>query len=107
MASIESYSTREIVLNHETSTDHEAVIDFGQAKTHLLINIYNWRYPLKVTLLALADITACFRLSFRICCRVVIFHIDEPRFWFEHVGQFLGTSPSSNQKYDNSLRPTR
>ena len=53
----------EIVLNHETSTDHEAVIDFGQAKTHLLINIYNWRisYPLEVILLALADITACFR----------------------------------------------
>ena len=52
-----------IVLNHETSTDHEAVIDFGQAKTHLLINIYNWRisYSLEVILLALADITACFR----------------------------------------------
>jgi hypothetical protein len=51
------------VLNHKTSRDHEAVINFGQAKTHLLINIYNWRisYSLEVILLALADITACFR----------------------------------------------
>lgn len=53
----------EIVLNHETSTDQEAIIDFGTAKTHLLVNIYNWRisYPTEVILLALADITACFR----------------------------------------------
>ena len=53
----------EIVLNHETSTDKEAIIDFGRAKTDLLINIYNWRisYPREKILLALADITACFR----------------------------------------------
>ena len=53
----------EIVLNHETSTDHEAIIDFGRAKTCLLVNIYNWRisYPLEVIVLALADITACFQ----------------------------------------------
>jgi len=53
----------EIVLNHETSTDQEAIIDFGTAKTQLLVNIYNWRisYPTEVILLALADITACFR----------------------------------------------
>ncbi len=53
----------EIVLNHETSTDGEAIIDFGMAKIQLLINIYNWRisYPTEVIFLALADITACFR----------------------------------------------
>jgi hypothetical protein len=34
-------SPNEIVLNHKTSTDGKAVIDFGQAKTRLLINIYN------------------------------------------------------------------
>jgi hypothetical protein len=54
----------EIVLNHKTSTDQEAIIDFGKAKTNLLVNIYNWRisYPTEVTLLlALTDITACFR----------------------------------------------
>jgi hypothetical protein len=49
-------------LNHETSTDSEAVIEFGQAKTRLLINIYNWRvsYLDEIIYLALADITACF-----------------------------------------------
>jgi hypothetical protein len=53
----------EIVLNHETSTNNEAIINFGKAKTKLLTNIYNWRisYPLEIILLALADITACFR----------------------------------------------
>jgi hypothetical protein len=35
-------SPNEIVLNHETSIDGKAVIDFGQAKTRLLNNIYNW-----------------------------------------------------------------
>ncbi len=52
-----------IVLNHKTSTDGKAVINFGQAKTRLLINIYNWRmsYPDEIIYLALADITACFR----------------------------------------------
>jgi hypothetical protein len=55
-------SPDEIVLNHKMSTDNKAIIDFGKAKTNLLINIYNWRisYPLKIRLLALADITACF-----------------------------------------------
>ena len=55
----------EIVLNHETPTDKEAIIDFGTAKTCLLINIYNWRisYPDEIILLALADITACFRFA--------------------------------------------
>jgi hypothetical protein len=55
-------SPDEVVLNHETSTDGKAVIDFGQAKTRLLINIYNWRvsYPDEIIYLALADITACF-----------------------------------------------
>ena len=55
-------SPDEIILNHETSTDVEAVIDFGQAKTRLLINIYNWlvNYPDEIIYLALADFTACF-----------------------------------------------
>jgi hypothetical protein len=52
----------EIVLNHETSMEKKAIINFGKAKMNLLINIYNWRisYPRKIILLALADITACF-----------------------------------------------
>jgi hypothetical protein len=55
-------SPDEVVLNHETSTDSKAVINFGQAKIRLLINIYNWHvsYPNETIYLALADITACF-----------------------------------------------
>ncbi len=50
-------------MNHDTSTDGKAVIDFGQAKTRLLINIYNWRvsYLDEIIYLALADITTCFQ----------------------------------------------
>ncbi len=56
-------SPDEVVLNHQTSLDPEAVIDFGRAKTNLFINIYNWRvnYPKEIIHLALANITACFR----------------------------------------------
>jgi hypothetical protein len=56
-------SPDEVVLNHQTSTDREAVIDFGKAKTNLFSNIYNWwvSYPKEIIHLALADITACFR----------------------------------------------
>jgi hypothetical protein len=31
-----------VVLNHITTTDLEADIDFGQAKMKFFINIYNW-----------------------------------------------------------------
>jgi hypothetical protein len=56
-------SSNEAVLNHVTTTDHKAIIDFGRAKMNLFINIYNWRvsYPDETIYLALADITACFR----------------------------------------------
>jgi hypothetical protein len=51
------------VLNHVTTTNLEANINFGRAKTNLFINIYNWRvsYPNEIIYLTLADITACFR----------------------------------------------
>jgi hypothetical protein len=57
-------SPDEAVLNHVTTTDLEANINFGQAKTNLFINIYNWQvsHPDKIIYLALADISACFRL---------------------------------------------
>jgi hypothetical protein len=56
-------SPDEAVLNHVTTTNLEAYIDFGRAKTNLFINIYNWQvsHPDKIIYLALADITACFR----------------------------------------------
>ncbi len=55
-------SLDEVVLNHKTSADGEAVINFGQAKIRLIINIYNSRvsYPDEIIYLPLADITACF-----------------------------------------------
>ncbi len=55
-------SPDKVVLNHQISTDREAVIEFGKAKTNLFINIYNWRvsYPKEIIHLALANITACF-----------------------------------------------
>ena len=55
-------SPDEIVLNQVTPTDLEATIDFGTAKTKLLINIYNWcvSFPDEVIYLALAEITSCF-----------------------------------------------
>jgi hypothetical protein len=42
--------------------DGKAVINFGQAKTRLLINICNWcvSYPEEIIYLALADITTFF-----------------------------------------------
>ncbi len=51
-----------LVLNQVTSTDLEAPINFGRAKTNLIINIYDWRvsFPNKIIHLALANITACF-----------------------------------------------
>jgi hypothetical protein len=51
-----------VVLNHATMTDLEAIIDFGQAKMKLFMNIYNWRmsFPNETIYLVLADITACF-----------------------------------------------
>jgi hypothetical protein len=55
-------SPNKIILNHETSTDNKAIIDFGKAKTNLLANIYNWQisFPNEMIYLALANITACF-----------------------------------------------
>ena len=53
----------EVVLNHVTTTEMEATINFGKSKLNLLINIYNWRvsFPREIIYLALSDITACFR----------------------------------------------
>jgi hypothetical protein len=31
-----------VVLNHKTTTDFKAAIDFGKAKMNLLIKINNW-----------------------------------------------------------------
>jgi hypothetical protein len=56
------YLPEQVVLNKIMPTALKAVIDFGKAKTKLLISIYNWkiRFPLSIIYIALADITACF-----------------------------------------------
>ncbi len=61
-ASTQSHQ-HELVLNHGTSSEFEAIIDFGQSKMFLYVNIYNWRisFPDQVIYLVLADISACFR----------------------------------------------
>ena len=55
-------SPDQIVLNKQTSTEFEAIVDFGTAKMKLLTSIYNWRisFPKETIYVALADITACF-----------------------------------------------
>ncbi len=46
-----------VVLNLITTTDLEAIIDFGQAKMKLLMNIYNWHvsFPNKTILSSLGE----------------------------------------------------
>jgi hypothetical protein len=60
--SLTQTTPEEVVLNHITTTDLEADINFSQAKIKIFINIY-WRvsYPREPIYLILADITACFR----------------------------------------------
>jgi hypothetical protein len=38
-----------VVLNHITTTDLEAIIDFGHAKMKLIMNIYNWHISFPIT----------------------------------------------------------
>ena len=88
----------EIVLNHKTSTDQEAVIDFGKEKTYLLVNIYNWRisYPLEVILLALADVTACFRFP-RLSADITgAFGFVAEDLYFTSTGHVFGSNTSAS-----------
>jgi hypothetical protein len=90
--------SHEIVLNHETSTDQEAIIDFGKAKTHLLINIYNWQisYPNKVILLALAEVTACFRFP-RLSADVTgAFGFVAKKLYFASMSHVFGLNTSAS-----------
>jgi hypothetical protein len=61
-ASTQSHQHK-LVLNHVTSSEFEALINFGQSQMLLYDNIYNWRisFPDQVIYLVLADILACFR----------------------------------------------
>jgi hypothetical protein len=50
-------------MNQVTLITREAPITFGHVKMQLYIEIYNTRitYPTFITLLAMADVKACFR----------------------------------------------
>jgi hypothetical protein len=60
-ASTQSHQ-HQLVLNHVTSSEFETLINFGQSKMLLYVNIYNWRigFPDQVIYLVLADILTCF-----------------------------------------------
>jgi hypothetical protein len=86
------------VLNLMTTTDHKAIIDFGQAKMNLFINIYNWRvsYPDKTIYLALADITACFRFP-RISTNVTgAFGFMAEGYYFLSTSHVFGSNTSAS-----------
>jgi hypothetical protein len=55
----------EIVLNEVTTTEFEALITFGTAKTEMYELIYNMRisFPYEEIFLAVADVKACFRFA--------------------------------------------
>jgi hypothetical protein len=88
----------EVILNHQTSTDDEAVIDFGQAKNKFLINIYNWRvsHPNEIIYLFLADITACFRFP-RISAEVTgAFGFIAENLYFISTSHVFGSNTSAS-----------
>jgi hypothetical protein len=91
-------SPDEAVLNHVTTTDHKANIDFGRAKMNLFINIYNWRisYPDETIYLALADITACFRFP-RISANITgAFGFMAEGYYFLSTGHVFGSNTSAS-----------
>jgi hypothetical protein len=81
-----------------TMTDHEAIIDFGQEKTNLFINIYNWQvsYPDETIYLTLADITACFRFP-RISTNVMgAFGFMAEGYYFLFTSHIFGSNTSAS-----------
>ncbi len=88
----------EVVLNHITTTDLEADIDFFQAKMKFFINIYNWRvsFPRELIYLILADITVCFRFP-RISADITgafVFLADG--LYFLSTGHIFGSNTSAH-----------
>ncbi len=95
-------SPNKVVLNHQTSMDCKAIIDFGRAKTNLFINIYNWQvsYSKEIIHLALANITACFRFPrifgrrdrcLWIRSQKALLCFNKPCIWFKHLGKLMGS----------------
>jgi hypothetical protein len=87
-----------VVLNHQTSTVNEAIIDFGEAKKKFLINIYNWRVSQlnKIIYLSLGDITACFRFP-RISANVTnAFGFIAENLYFISTSHVFGSNTSAS-----------
>jgi hypothetical protein len=81
-----------------TTTDHKAIIDFGQAKRNLFINIYKWGvgYPDETIHLALADITVCFRFP-RISANVMgAFGFMAEGYYFLSTSHIFGSNTSAS-----------
>ncbi len=87
-----------VVSNHITMTDLKAIIDFGQAKMKLFMNIYNWcvSFPNKTIYLVLADITACFCFP-KISAEVTsAFGFLAEGLYFLSTGHVFGSYTSAN-----------
>ena len=88
----------EVVLNHVTTTEMEATIDFGKSKLNLLINIYNWRvsFPQEIIYLALSDITACFHFP-RLSCDITgAFGFMAQGLYFISTSHVFGSNTSAS-----------
>jgi hypothetical protein len=103
-----------VVLNHIMTMELKAIINFGQAKMKLFMNIYNWRvsFPNEKIFLMLADITACFWFptisadvtgAFGFFGEWILFSINGVRFQLQHISQLLGSTQERNPNHDHSL----
>ncbi len=87
-----------VILNHITTTDLEADINFGQEKIKIFVNIYNWRvsFPSEPIYLVLADITACFRFP-RISADITgAFGFLADALYFLSTGHVFGSNTSAS-----------
>jgi hypothetical protein len=88
----------ELVLNHVTSSEFEAVINFGQSKMYLYVNIYNGRISFldQVIYLVLADILTCSRFP-RIAAdltRAFVFLVND--LYFLSTSHVFGSNTSAS-----------
>jgi hypothetical protein len=78
--------------------DLEAIVDFGQTKMKLFMNIYNWcvSFPNETISLVLADITACFCFP-KISADVTgAFGFLAEGLYFLSTGQVFGSNTSAS-----------
>jgi hypothetical protein len=88
----------EAVLNHITNTGLKAVIDFGQAKKNLFINIYSWwvSFSNKIIYLILADITTSFWFPQVLADITSAFSFLADGLYFLWTGHVFGSNTSAS-----------